>query len=109
MGDLLAQRCASMKDLVLELMQLGIKVQTDPALLDDVSRLLERIRSVVALGADGVDSDDYARWIAAAEVNLARMDEAVRTGEVTEIWAAFTDKVTGFYLLGNACQGQPGW
>ena len=109
MADVLAERCASLKDLVLELMQLAIGVQAHPDKAKDVKRVVTRIRTVVALGSAGVDSVDYANWIDAASANLDRMEAAADSGEVNDIWAAFTDPSTGFNLLGQACAGQPGW
>lgn len=109
MADVLAERCASLKDLVLELMQLAIGVQAHAEKTKDVKAVVARIRSVVALGSAGIDNADYANWMDAASGNLDRMERAADSGDVNDIWAAFTDPATGFNLLGQACAGQPGW
>jgi hypothetical protein len=109
MPDLLTERCASLKDVVLELMQLAVRTQSDANLLGEVARKVGQVRSIVALGSAGVDSADYDRWIAVANENLDRMETAVRLGDKNDVWAAFTDPRTGFNLLGQACAGHPGW
>ena len=109
MSDLLAERCASLKDLVLELMQVAIGVQAHEERLVEVPKLTARIRAVVELGSAGVDSADYAAWLDVANGNLLRMEKAAESGEALDIWAAFTDPATGFNQLGVACAGQPGW
>lgn len=109
MDDVLAARCAAYTAPVLALMQLGIKIQGDPGLADQLLTELALVREQVRLGADGIDSPDYARWLAYAEGTIDRMEAAARSGAVQDVWAAFTDKEAGFYLLGNACAGYGGW
>lgn len=109
MADVLAERCASLKDLVLELMQVAIGVQAHEERLVEVPKITGRIRAVVELGSAGVDSADYVAWLDAANGNLLRMEKAAQSGEALDIWAAFTDPASGFNLLGLACAGQPGW
>lgn len=109
MTDVLAERCAALADVAIELMRVSMESQTTPARLSQVSTETARMRAVVDLGVEGIESQDYLRWSGTILSTLAEMESCAERGDARGVWTAFTHPVTGMAGLGQACSGYPRW
>lgn len=109
MTDVLADRCADLAEVTIDLMRVSMESQTSALKLNQVGPTAARMRAVVELGTEGIDNDLYLRWHATALATLAAMEAAADRGDARGVWDAFTDPITGLAGLGQACAGQPRW
>lgn len=110
MTDLIAERCATLAQPVVDLMAAAIGCQTgDPETFETVSRLAAEVRAVAEKGSAGIDQGDYIVWSAGAPAMLRAMEDAAARRDAKAVWAAFADPQVGLHRLGTACQGQPRW
>lgn len=105
----LADRCAALRQPVVDLVESGIRATTSPT---EAPALLARIAAVQAVlreGTEGIDEASYLSWHPVAVATLHRMEQAARSGDAAEAWRLFTEPTTGFFPLSQSCAGQPGW
>lgn len=105
----LADRCAQLRQPLLDLIQAGTHASLDPG---KAAAFVERIDGVAAIlheGTGAIVEPDYLAWHPVAIATLHRMGEAARSGDTAEAWTLFKDPNIGFFALGQACQGCPGW
>ena len=109
MTDVLADRCAALADVTIDLMRVSMECQTAPAKLSQVAPTAARMRAVIELGTEGIENDGYLRWHDTALATLATMDAAAERGDARAVWEAFTHPINGMAGLGQACAGYPRW
>lgn len=109
MTDVLADRCAALADVTIELMRVSMESQTTPAKLNQVGPTAARMRAVVELGTEGIENDGYLRWHATALATLTAMESAAERGDARAVWEAFTHPINGMAALGQSCAGYPRW
>lgn len=100
--------CAAVKQSVVELMTAAFDMRSDPSKAPEVIALVDQILEAESLRPTPLLPAEVA-WANHGVSTLNRLRTLAGEGDGEQLWAAFTDQVSGLYLLGNACQGQPGW
>lgn len=109
MTDVLAERCAALADVTVDLMRATMESIGKPAKLTEVAPLVARMQAVVAAGSEGISNPAYLSWAASADETLSEMADAVDRRDPKAAWAAFTHPTRGMAPLGQACSGYPRW
>lgn len=109
MTDAREERCAELRPVMLGLTPLMIEMQGNPAKLPELLPHLTAMREVVTKGSADIDAPAYVQWASTAEHSISTIEQAIDRGDAKGAWAAIRDQSTGFYLLGQACAGCPGW
>lgn len=108
MASDMAEYCAAVKQPVLELMTAAFDMSADPGKAAEIIRIVDQILAADSLRPAPRLAAEIV-WAERGIDGLRRLRDAAVQGNAQQVWAIFTDKVSGMYLLGNACQGQPGW
>lgn len=105
----LEQRCAALRQPVVDLVETGILATMKPSEIPVLRERIAAVQSVLSAGTDGIEEESYLSWHPVAIATLHRMEQAARAGDAAEAWRLFKEPTTGFFPLGQSCQGQPGW
>jgi len=100
--------CAVTKQPVIDLLGLMFDIQTDPTKLTDVVRQVDLLIAAEAVRPSGLTGEG-AVWERHGLRVLREMREAAVGGDAPRVWALFSDKEHGLFLLGNTCHGRSGW
>jgi hypothetical protein len=106
--DNLDSYCAATKAPVVALLGLMFDIQTDPTKCSAVVRHLDELISAeTSRPADIIPASDP--WAVHGLRVLQEMRVAALASDAQGVWALFSDKQHGLFLLGNTCQGRAGW
>lgn len=105
----LSDRCAELRQPMLELIQAGTRASLDPTKTPAFADQIDVIAGILAAGPGAIVEPDYLAWHPVAVATVHRMGEAAKSGDAAEAWELFKDPNIGFFALGQACQGCPGW
>lgn len=109
MTDVLADRCAELADVTLDLFRAVMECQNNVVKLPEVLVQIERMRPIVDKGTEGISRPEFVRWQSTATSTLDEMEASVARGDFRGVWAAFTHPVKGMDGLGQGCSGFPRW
>jgi len=107
--DVLAERCAELADVALDLLRAVMECQGAPQKLPEVLIQIDRMRPIIDEGTAEISRPEYLRWQSTAPATLDEMEAAVGRGDFRGVWTAFTHPVKGMDGLGQGCSGYPRW
>ncbi|WP_084038665.1 hypothetical protein [Demequina sp. NBRC 110053] len=100
--------CAAAKDPTVKLMAAAFDIQSDPGKGAEIVTIVDELLAnesarpaQMPAAADG--------WTRHGVQTLREIRAAAEAGDGARVWAAFSDRERGMYLLGQACQGHAGW
>ena len=109
MADTLEQRCDRLREPVTELVGVSISATLRPQDLPELMRAIAAVREILSDDPSSIPPGPFLDWLPTALRNLARMEEAVTSGDPATSYAILTDQHDGFIRLTDGCAGFPGW
>lgn len=108
MSESMGEYCAAMKGPVVDLMRAAFDIQLDAGQGQVIVRLVDDMLAAESLRPPA-STPAESGWESRGVDTLRKIKAAAQAGDADLVWALFSDKEAGMFLLGNACQGHAGW